>query len=355
MKEELQDIENKQQEVTEIKKQQDTNDCKSINKNAAETMLVSEHLENMPVIIYLLGLPMMIKNVDKNILKSAPDKYIKFVDKKYVRGDLIVFGSARGHLLVYSLSKDTIIHDFGQILKYPVTCIAKTTDNKTLYVCDFYFNTVEIDLRTGKKLSCNRLKIDYLAVTHDDRFLFTATKNKNGWYEIQKHSARTTKLIDTLEGHQNKVCSMSISHDNKLLFLGYYCTIDIVDIQKFKVIKTTEILKGGICLMSWRQDNCGVYFGDYFGNIKVMTCKPNSYKKEDFDSSQPTKEVGSGNYSTILINGDKELLVGSYNNFYLLDANTLDTIEVFQVDGGDVKHFGLIEQDTKVLVAMKYH
>ena len=85
-----------------------------------------------------------------------------------------------------------------------------------------------------------------------------------------------------------------------------------------------------------------------------MTCKLDSCKKEDFDYSQPPKKVGScyGTNSIILINGDKELIVGGKNKFYLLDAKTLNTIEVFQVEGGYVQHFGLIEQDTKVLVVM---
>ena len=92
MKEELQNIENKQQDVTEIKKQQDISDCKSINKNSAETMLVCESSGNM----------LMIEIVDKIIMKSALVKYTKFVNKKYDKGDLIVCGSDEGHLLVYS-------------------------------------------------------------------------------------------------------------------------------------------------------------------------------------------------------------------------------------------------------------
>jgi len=149
---------------------------------------------------------------------------------------------------------------------------------------------------------------------------------------------------------------MSISHDNKLLFLGYYDrTVDIVDIQEFKLIKTTEILEDTIFSITCTRDNSRVYFADVSGNIQIMTCKPNSYKKEDFDISHPTTKVGYRIFSTILINGDKELLVGGDGEVYLVDARTLDTIEVFQVDGNYVRHFGLTAQATKVLVSMLHH
>jgi len=243
MKQEPQDIscKNKQQQVTEIKQQQDTNDSKSIKKNAAETMLVSEPPENM----------LFNKNVDETTLKSGSAKYTKFMGKKYVRGDLVLTGTNEGHLLVYSLSKDTIIHYYDQILNNMIWCIAKTSNNKSLYVCDWEYNFVEIDVKTCKKLNCNRLKINYLAVTDDNRFLFTATQNENGRYEIQKHSVRTNKLIDTLEGHQKQVSIMSISHDNKLLLLGYWDgSISIVNTQEWKIIKTTKILDDMITSIS---------------------------------------------------------------------------------------------------------
>jgi len=93
-KEEVQDISctNKQQEVTKNKQHQDTSDCKSTNKNAAETILVSEPPENM----------LLNKNVDKITLKSAFAEYTKFAGEKYVRGDLVLLGSIYGHFIVYS-------------------------------------------------------------------------------------------------------------------------------------------------------------------------------------------------------------------------------------------------------------
>ena len=40
--------------------------------------------------------------------------------------------------------------------------------------------------------------------------------------------------------------------------------------------------------------------------------------------------------SIILINEDKELVVGSLNSFYLLDSQTLKTIKKFQLTGWSV-------------------
>ena len=82
----------KQEEVFVLLQEQEINDCTSINKNATESMLVCEPPENMP----------MIQNVGKTILKSAPDKYTKFVNKKYVKGDLVLLASDEGHLVVFS-------------------------------------------------------------------------------------------------------------------------------------------------------------------------------------------------------------------------------------------------------------
>jgi len=222
-------------------------------------------------------------------------------------------------------------------------------------VCNNQYNFAELDLRTGKRLSCKRLKTKYVAVTGDSRFLLTAAINRNNEFRIEKHSIRTKKLIGTLEGHADVVYSMSISHDNKLLFIVYFCTIYIVDIENFKVIKTFKTLDFGmVTSISCRRDNSGAYFSVTNGNIKLITWKPNSSKVEDFDCSRSFKSVFQNHDNTttsiILINDDNQLLVGSKNMFYLLSAKTLNTIKVFRVDGDFVVYFGLIEKDTKVLV-----
>ena len=55
---------------------------------------------------------------------------------EYVTEDLVLtVSNYGGHLIVYSLSKGRIIHDYGKILKGQVTCIAKTSNNKYIYVC----------------------------------------------------------------------------------------------------------------------------------------------------------------------------------------------------------------------------
>merc|ERR1712203_230361 len=112
-----------------------------------------------------------------------------------------------------------------------------------------------------------------------------------------------------------------------------------------KLIKSTKILKSEITSIICRKDNSAAYFSDYWSNIKCITWKPNSFNVEDFDFSKSTKQVDDkwNTYSIVLINEEKELLVGSSFKFYLLNSKTLDTIQQFQVEGYYVQHFGLIE------------
>ena len=55
--------------------------------------------------------------------------------KTYPDTDRMILGFEDGSLSEYSFKLDEILYDFGKVLNYVIIRIAKTVDNKYIFVC----------------------------------------------------------------------------------------------------------------------------------------------------------------------------------------------------------------------------
>ena len=69
-----------------------------------------------------------------------------------------MFLSLDRHLEEYSLKLDETIHDYGQVLDYDVSSMAKTVDNKIIFVCSYHGEFKEFDISNHKQVNNFKVK-----------------------------------------------------------------------------------------------------------------------------------------------------------------------------------------------------
>ena len=109
----------------------------------------------------------------------------------YPDGERMFLGFIEGHLKEYSFKLDETIHDYGQVIDYGVSSMAKTVDNKIIFVCSYGGQFKEFD--TSSHNEVNNFKVEeaqYCVVTYDSQFLITAE-----FIYLSKWSMQTKQLI----------------------------------------------------------------------------------------------------------------------------------------------------------------
>jgi hypothetical protein len=104
----------------------------------------------------------------------------------YPDGERMFLGLTGRHLEEYSLKLDETIHDYGQVLDYGVSSMAKTVDNKIIFVCSIVGEFKEFD--TSSHNEVNNFKVErahYCIVTYDSQFLITAYRNTLSKWSMQ--------------------------------------------------------------------------------------------------------------------------------------------------------------------------
>ena len=76
----------------------------------------------------------------------------------YPDGERMFLGLTSGHLKEYSLKLDKTIHDYGRVLSGNVYSMAKTVDNKIIFVCSYTGQFKQFDISLHNEV--NNFKVD---------------------------------------------------------------------------------------------------------------------------------------------------------------------------------------------------
>ena len=295
----------------------------------------------------------MYSDISEKAEYYKPDPPIKkkLYEMKYPEGDRVFIGYSSGYLLEYSIDAKRIVHDFDKILNEDIISINKTSDNKSLFLCDWEGGFREFDIPTRKKV--NNFEVQSAkccVVTYDNQFLITAENKLNCLFT--KWSIQTKKKLHVWNSNFNEyVWSQNCSYDDQYQFIVYGCGyLGIFDIQKNLALKNVEIFPRSITSLAFTQDNEGAYLSDEQGNIKMIKWKPNASSENDFDFSQDPIQVDNlCIYEICLAKDDKNILVGSDQLVSVFNIETKEVTKEFKFTG-DVKGIKLIKDGTKVLI-----
>ena len=140
---------------------------------------------------------MMLDTKDNTRQFSDENRINRGKEMKYSDGDRVFLGCEAGNLLEYSMKKLRIVHDFGIVLDNHISSMAKTFDNKSLFICDEDSGFREFDISSHMKLDSFAVRnAEYCIVTYDNKFLITCEGNLLG-ANLSKWSIRTKKQLYT--------------------------------------------------------------------------------------------------------------------------------------------------------------
>ena len=141
-----------------------------------------------------------------SLLSEGNEQMISFnkiKEVKYPEGNRVFTGCSEGYLYEYSVTDKKVVHDFGQILNKTIVSMAKTVDNKYLFVSDDDGGFREIEIATRKQV--NNFKIENArkcVVTYNNHFLFIAEDGKK--CNLRKLSIQTNQQIHTWRSDVNE-------------------------------------------------------------------------------------------------------------------------------------------------------
>ena len=143
-------------------------------------------------------------------MQSKIDKQVQNSDKnteiKYPKGDKVFGGLNQGSVIEFSMISETIVHDFGGFSESRIASMAKTFDNKYLFVCDADGCHKELDISSLKPVNSLPVKSAILcAVTFDNKFLITADDGDD--CKLTKWSIRSKKELHTWMSNDRWVVS----------------------------------------------------------------------------------------------------------------------------------------------------
>ena len=282
-----------------------------------------------------------VQNSDKNI------------DIKSLGLNKIFVGCWNGSLIEFSIIENKIMYDYScKICDREITSMAKTSDNKTQYVCDYNGDTKEIDIRTHKQVKNFQVNnAVYCVVTHDNKSLIIAECGKNCW--LTKWSIRSKKKLDSWQSVVDaRVYSQSVSQDNRYQLIGYVKGIlGIFDLQSHKTLKNINFLSEAIFGVTFSRDNQNACIGDNNGLFKMIKWKADAKSGDDFHFTKKSNNVGhfpSG--AMCLTKDDKYLLVGSSKYVCVFENKTRKVKKKFKLKS-NIQGISLVQDGKKAIIA----
>ena len=280
--------------------------------------------------------------------------------QKYLDGNRIFIGCLNGSLQEYSMVENKIIHKFGETLNDGIYSMSKTFDNKSLFVCDWDGGFREFDISIHRQVKTFEAQnVKCCAITNDNKFIFTATKEPNcnltKWKIQTKQSINIIRFYYTWKGNVNKtVASQNCSYDRRYQFIGYWDGwLGIFDIKYHKTIKNIQALSFHIKSVAFTQGHQSAYISDIGGNVKMINWKQNTNSKHDFDFTQNSIKVGNYNTNeTCLTKDDKNLFVGSGNHVRVFNTETRKVTKQFKLND-NVHGLMLINSGKNVIIAQR--
>ena len=234
--------------------------------------------------------------------------------------------------------------------------MAKTSDNKTQFLCDGNFKLKVAELSTLKPVKGFREKdAFYCVVTHDNQFLITADHSFNGHNgTLIKWSMQTKKQLHKWQsGVDTETFSLSVSQDSKYQLIGYYSKVSIFDLQKDKTLKNIEIQCSDIHSVAFTHDNQSAFISCIKGSINVIKWQADA-KSGDVNFDDPVKfylhNQRRETTSICLTNDDKYLLIGCERRVRIFDTTTKEKIKRFEIPFG-VQDISLSEEGKKAIIA----
>ena len=280
---------------------------------------------------------------------QSSDKNTKI---KYPEGDKLFVGYTDGCLLEISMIEEEHIHDHGKILDNAFSLMAKTNDNKSLFVFGFEGNFVQLDIPTRKKVNSFIIKnASYFVVTHDGKYLITGESKEN--CNFTKQSLRTNKRLHTWQSGVNQgLASQSCSYDNKYQLIGYYYGwLTVFDLKKHQKLKNIEVISYAIFSVAFSRDNQRVFISDQEGSIKMIKWQANANSEDDFDFSEEPKILSDGVIiSMCLTKDEKYLLVGQSESLRVVETETRKVTKEFRMKDY-VQNIQLIQDGKKAIIA----
>ena len=242
------------------------------------------------------------------------------MESDYAEEDRIFIASSKGELKAFSLSEKRIVQKFGKFMN-TVNSVAKTSDNKKMYICDWDQTFTEFDLVENKivrKLNVQNAKV--CAVSPDNKFLVTA---EDGFHDFNfcKWSLENDQLIKTWKSDQNLyITSICFSLDNRYQFIGCnWGKFQILDLENYKTIKTVHALETNISSMAPTKNNQGVWISDYNGNIRKYIWGKYAFEEKDYYFTRAADLVGKKDTRDIVLTNDEQYqIIGSNNSLRIM-------------------------------------
>jgi len=110
--------------------------------------------------------------ISKKSMPNTHSKANRNINKTNKKHDIVYIVSEFGQVFLYLISKKQIIKQYLNLVNRSyqhITSIVNTDDDKTLFFHNKMGNTVELNVRTGKKISSFRLnESSQLIITRDN-------------------------------------------------------------------------------------------------------------------------------------------------------------------------------------------
>ena len=299
-----------------------------------------------------------MRSSKKQVLNSDKNTKIKHIDD-----DIMFVGCEDGYLFEYSIIEKKHVHQYGCMFNGNCYPLAKTIDNKSQFMPDYYTGGfVELDISTRKQVSRFPSKgRTIFVVTPDNKSLITVEWKYEGgssWSSTQiciltKWSIRGKKHLHTWQSNINKsIISQSVSYDNKYQLIGYIeGWLEIFDLQKNQTLQSIQLLEASISSVAFSRDNQRAFISDDEGNIKVIKWTPNANSGDDFNFTEEPRKVGNQTTDSICLTKDeKYLLVGSDKQISVFETTTREITKEFKLSN-QVVSINLIKDDKRAIIA----
>ena len=149
-----------------------------------------------------------------------------------------------------------------------------------------------------------------LAVTNDGKTLASGSFDKT----IKLWDTSTGECLQTLQGHTDRIKSVSISQNNKMVASGSDdTTVKIWDISTGKCLQTLQEHESLIRSVVFNQESTIVVSGSYDGTIKIW----------EISTGECLKTLSNKPYANMNITGVKGLTAAEKNTLKALGATSL--------------------------------
>ena len=210
-----------------------------------------------------------------------------------------------------------------KVLDDVIISMAKTTDNKSQFVCGSHGDFKELDITTLKQVNSFNVKsAKCCVVTYDNKYLITAEDAEG--CNIKKWSIRSKKLLHTWNsGISMYVDTQSCSYDNKYQLGGMRMWLTIFDLQKHQTLQEIQIMSDCILSVAFSRNNQSAFISDVSGNIKMIKWQGGANSEDDFDFTQEPVQVGGKfTFFICLTKNERYLLVGSTRLVTIFETTT---------------------------------